>query len=412
VGNKPLKSLDSGETVKRYASLCCMFLLFCIDVVLETHPALPPCPINRVAKELLLDMDLCINDEKDVPLDSVGAALAALFIQTNSYHRPDNSFHVLQFVTLRMMKREGSFHDHSLVTRLISPLQYCVRMAFLYLYLDCTPEGGGAPVTPTAQRILTDMLGGDVEAIWNYSIEKKGINSPFWVMRGWQHLMASVTMYEGLPDTTFWVDSRCSQILVDGHRVVMSDVRGAIQKTFNQVALLLKSLTRGVTIPEFEFVNYDDNSANSTPGYNYLQGSSVFHKRQFGDEFLLTNWLRSGDPQGFRKPTNGNEPGEWDEKKIRLWLDEVDELTHALYFCFHCGCGQPARGTEEEVLKIVNTQEAPRNLFLRGDRFMVQTSYHKSQSISRHGKNRMVYLPPWLSQHLHTYLAFVRPAQM
>ncbi|KAA1103560.1 hypothetical protein PGT21_021893 [Puccinia graminis f. sp. tritici] len=141
-------------------------------------------------------------------------------------------------------------------------------------------------------------------------------------------------------------------------------------------------------------------------GFNYLVASAKYHN-QYSGRYLLESWMAAGDPWGFSKY------GEtWDRSTVQKWLDMANELTKALYFCVHCGCGQPARGTEEMTVKIVNTPEAMRNVFWRNGTFMIQTTYHKGQSISGHGKTRVVFLPGLLSQHLHHYLAFIRPTQI
>lgn len=173
----------------------------------------------------------------------------------------------------------------------------------------------------------------------------------------------------------------------------------------------MNSLTQGATLPSFDRSAYSDNPQVSDVGYNYLVSSDSYHQ-QYGQHHLLEQWLTKGDPWGFTKGGQTLEQIQWNHRVLQRWLDMSDELTKALYFCFHCGCGQPARGVEEMTIKIINTPEASRNVFWRGEHFMVQTIYHKSQSIVGHGKNRVTFLPGLLSQHLHNYLVFIRPIHM
>ncbi|PLW41348.1 hypothetical protein PCASD_08866 [Puccinia coronata f. sp. avenae] len=306
-----------------------------------------------------------------------------------------------------MLKVDGSYHPHHLITRIISPIQYCVRMAFLYLNLDCSPPPPDLPISvpsPYSSVILQNLLQDNLANMWTYTTESDKINTPFSAMRAWQHLMASVTMYEGLPETTFWADTDYKQLSIDGHTITLPQIEKTIQRTFERVGTLMEDLTKGAPLPRFDRSKYTDPPDCTDVGFNYLVASDSYHS-QFGPDFLLTTWLKRGDPASY---TLGGGRG-WNHGKIWDWLDLSDELTKALYFCFHCGCGQPARGTEEESIKIVNTPESPRSIFWRANTFMVRTTYHKTQAITGYGKNRAVFLPGWLSQHLHNYLAYIRP---
>ncbi|PLW07867.1 hypothetical protein PCANC_23450, partial [Puccinia coronata f. sp. avenae] len=204
-GNSPLNTLGSFKTVQHYASICTMFLVFCLGVSNKVHPGLPPCPLAPMAKQLLDSFSHSISNKQSIDPLAIGDCLVFLFIQVLSPLYSDTSFHVLQFITLKMLKVDGSYHPHHLITRIISPIQYCVRMAFLYLNLDCSPPPPDLPVSipsPYSSVILQDLLHNDLANMWTYTTESDKINTPFSAMRSWQHLMASVTMYEGLPETT------------------------------------------------------------------------------------------------------------------------------------------------------------------------------------------------------------------
>ncbi|PLW37895.1 hypothetical protein PCASD_05770 [Puccinia coronata f. sp. avenae] len=345
-GNSPLNTLGSFKTVQHYANICTMYLVFCMDVSSNAHPGLPPCPLTPMAKALLDSFSHSISNKQS-----------------------------------------------------IDPLA-----------IDCSPPPSDLPVTipsPYSSVILQDLLHNDLANMWTYTTESDKINTPFSAMRSWQHLMASVTMYEGLPETTFWADTDYKQLSIDGHTITLPQIEKTIQRMFERVATLMEDLTKGAPLPRFDRSKYTDPPDCTDVGFNYLVASDSYHS-QFGPDFLLTTWLKRGDPASY---TLGGGRG-WNHGKIRDWLDLSDELTKALYFCFHCGCGQPARGTEEESIKIVNTPESPRSIFWRANTFMVRTTYHKTQAITGYGKNRAVFLPGWLSQHLHNYLAYIRPAQL
>lgn len=401
---KPFKRLDTPEALKRYGETGGEFLAYCILVAQEIFPRLPACPLPDLAKELLLKLSTKVGAKQPVPNSLVTACFASLFIHTISWDLADTSFHALQYLLLRMIKQDGSYQPHFTMTLIIAQLQYCVRMAFLNLYL-----GIGA-MDELCLMVFRQCLNSDKNNIWTYLTEC-GENTPFWAMRQWMRQMATATLKEGLPDSTFWMDTTCTRIKVGKHAISLDEIKTTLQKTVDYVETLMVSATQGVQLPPFNRTAYTDEPSCTDVGFNYLVSSQLYHQ-QFGQHFLLRKWLEARDPWGFVQEGLQEGSVTWNGSAIQRWLNITDELTKTLYFCFHCGCGQPARGVEEGTIKFVNTAESARNVFWRGEQFMIQTMYHKTQSITGHGKNRVTFLPGLLSQHLHNYLAFVRPMQM
>jgi len=399
-------SLNSDSTVEKYAALCTMFLSFAIQLANNAYPTLPPCPIPPIAAEVLLILARNLDNNTPISDDIITACLSSLFIHTIPYTSGDIDFHVLRFIALCMIKKDGSYQPHHIVSRMLAQLQYCVRIAFINLYLGME-ESKHMPVW-----IAEQCLDSNHENMWDYLTEC-GKNTPFWALRSWMRLFTTVTLHEALPDATYWVDTARTTLTVGRHTVSIPDIRTTLQKTFEHVGTLMNSLTQGAVLPSFDRSAYSDNPHVSDVGFNYLVSSHSYHQ-QYGQHYLLNQWLAKGDPWGFTQSGLNESSGriQWNDTAIQRWLDISDELTAALYFCFHCGCGQPARGVEEMTIKIINIPESSRNVFWRGDRFMIQTTYHKGQSKVGHGKNRVTFLPGLLSQHLHNYLAFIRPMQM
>ncbi|KAA1128558.1 ATP-dependent DNA helicase sgs1 [Puccinia graminis f. sp. tritici] len=373
IGNKPMSPLANTSTIRNYATICAQYLVFCLQVTQNAFPNLPRCLINPLAKTLLTKLHDLKDASQPVPSQLITEILMALIIQVNPYGDLDTSFHLLQFVALRMIKPDDDNDDNNNNSNLVV--------------------------------ILDKGLDNNLDSMWNYITEGL-LNSPFWALRSWMHLMASVTMTEGLPETTHWVDSECSVLNIDNLSVSLNNVKRAIQSTFEHIGTLLGQLSQHVTLPPFDRVAYQDSPHVTDIGFNYLKASEAYHKL-YDDQYLVNALLCNRDPWGFYRDDQI-----WNYSAVQKWLDLSDELTQSLYFCFHCGCGQPARGTEEMSIKIINTPEGIRNVFWRGQSFMIRTTYHKGQSMSGHGKNRVTFLPGLLSQHLHHYLAFIRPAQI
>ena len=170
---KPFKRLDQTDTLTQYGETCGQFLAYCILVAQNVFPQLPICPLPSLAKELLLKLSSQLQDNQSISNSLITACLSSLFIHTIPYDLPDTSFHALQFFLLRMIKEDGSYHPHQILTGIISQIQYCVRMAFLNLYL------GIGSSHELCLSICNQCLDGDREHIWSYLTEC-GKNTPFW----------------------------------------------------------------------------------------------------------------------------------------------------------------------------------------------------------------------------------------
>ena len=65
-------------------------------------------------------------------------------------------------------------------------------------------------------------------------------------------LMTKVTLTEGLPDTTFWMDTMCTRLKVGKHTISLDEIRKTLQRTFDQVETLMASVTQGAKLPAFD----------------------------------------------------------------------------------------------------------------------------------------------------------------
>jgi len=92
-------------------------------------------------------------------------------------------------------------------------------------------------------------------------------------------------------------------------------------------------------------------------------------------------------------------------KKARQFLELLCIIVHLSY-------GQPARGTELEIIRILNTPDGERGLYWIDALVMVLGIYSKTQKIS--GRNRLVprFLPKAVGDLLIKYLAVVRPMEI
>ena len=323
-----------------------------------------------------------------------------------------------QFVALSMYKGDGSFHSAIQLTHLIADLQYSIRVATIYHYGSLARDKKDEILAETSSYVQVKQA---VDSIFDLCFEplhNDRFASPLATLCEWKRLGFSVLANDHLPDPTFWVDSSHEVLNVDNHTISISGIRTALQSASQYLDKQLLAIVNGCNLPPFNPAHLVETPRNNSPGFNYLAGSI----RNLGhtEYFLLSNWMAGRDPQGLLAPnwreTVGHDPklpgNVWNPSAAWKWLAEVDKYLDLIYFLYHVGCGQPARGREESLITTCNLESAPRNIYWRSTRFLIQTWYHKGQNITNRSKPRQVYLTPLLSIHLHRYLAYIRPIQL
>jgi hypothetical protein len=320
-----------------------------------------------------------------------------------------------QFIALSMLNEHGTFHAPREMTHNIAAVQYAIRLGTMFHWITNieSNEELGDPSDPTNDTELSLM---NEHFSW---ISNQSRASPFQTLRDWMRLATSVIMNQQLPNATRWADSQMTKLIVGSSTITIIGIQTAIRSTMTSLSTQFQIILNGTNFPDFLPSKLVDHSANNTLHYNYLSTSS---NNQLFQYKLLQDWVNSNGAR-----SHGILAGNWQEvlnqPQFHLdqffsppgawrWLECVDTLLEMIYFIYHIGCGQPARGTEETCMLLRNSNSAPRSVYWRTDRIMLQTWYHKGQNISHRSKPRQVYLPGELSMQLHNYLAYIRPVQM
>lgn len=177
--------------------------------------------------------------------------------------------------------------------------------------------------------------------------------------------------------------------------------------------LLWDSASRDA-VPSFNLASLQDNPANTTNGWSFLQHppnrlgqwdgwllNRIVHSPQLQDAFF---WPASQAGDYLPK-----EPA-WKADQGRQYLKLVQQFLTRLALLVLIFSGQPARGTELLSVRYQNTLVGGcRNLFLSHGVFSFATLYHKGYSLRGTTKRIYRYLPPELSHVLVQYLVLIRP---
>jgi hypothetical protein len=138
-------------------------------------------------------------------------------------------------------------------------------------------------------------------------------------------------------------------------------------------------------LPEVNLWRFKDDQEKEDMGYYFATISSVGWDEA---RALMGKWLISaGDPMGLF--------GDQDEGGVQEWMgtavddyNSVDKQFRILLYLVILFLGEgPPRGTEMMSIKFMNTCDGLRDIFIYLGRFMMVTSYHKSQGIT--GKQKV-----------------------
>ncbi|KAA1123924.1 hypothetical protein PGTUg99_000439 [Puccinia graminis f. sp. tritici] len=320
-----------------------------------------------------------------------------------------------QFIALSMLKEHGTFHQPREMTHNIAAVQYAIRLGTMFSWITNieSEEELEDPNDPTNDAELSLM-----KAHFSW-ISSQSRASPFQTLRDWMRLATSVIMNQQLPNSTRWADSEMTKLVVGTSTITIIGIQTALRATMTALSTQFQMILNGATLPDFLPSKFKDHLANNALHYNYLSTSS---NNQLFEYELLHDWVNSAE-EGSRGILADNWQEVLNQPEFNLneffsppsawrWLENVDTLLEMIYFIYHVGCGQPARGTEETCMLLRNSNSAPRSVYWRTDRIMLQTWYHKGQNVSHRSKPRQVYLTGELSMQLHNYLAYIRPVQI
>ncbi|KAA1077003.1 hypothetical protein PGT21_026606 [Puccinia graminis f. sp. tritici] len=324
---------------------------------------------------------------------------------------------VEQFIALSMIQEDGSFFAPLELTHNIAAVQYGIRLGLTFHWVALASEMDDDELEEDEEQDLSndaEMAKMRQHFSW---ISQDSRASPFMTLRDWMRLGSTFIMNEQVPDETHWVDSEMTRLMIGPSTITINGVQTSLRAVITSLRTEFQNVLKGVTLPDFLATELVDDSRNTSLHYNYLVPST---NEQLYRLKVLKDWTLNGNPQKVLAPNweeviqvpNPNLKRLWAPGPAWRWLERTDILLEYIYFMYHVGCGQPARGTEETCMLIRNTESAPRNVYWRGNRMMLQTWYHKGQNITHRSKPRQVYLTGELSMQLHNYLAYIRPVQL
>lgn len=415
--NNGLMPLQESSSTKEYASILAHFLLYLVRHVREPLDEEVDLQRRSITCIQRFEQACEISDNGQVSpgdADELEQALedllCDLFQRNIVMGEAEATIPVMNFLFLRMVETDGSYHPPEHLSHWLACLQYSIRLAFAVQFKKTSQH------LKLHRPEQDDGESFQLPAIKKFEWLYKRETAPFNIMRQLMHHVGKVLYTDQMPDRTAWCDAEQETLMVGEHTVTVSGIRNAIHYVDAGLDKDYEALVDGCAIPDMLTAQYTDAPLNTSPGFNYLVNSRHVHQQYH--LHMVKEWLKRGDRHGLYKANwqelvladgfipNGDM---WNLKKVWQWLELSDRFLEKLYFLYHVACGQPKRGTEEVVAQIINTSVAPRSIFWRGKQFGLATWYHKTRNQTGLNKPRMTFLTGKYSKLLHIYLGFMRP---
>jgi len=171
--------------------------------------------------------------------------------------------------------------------------------------------------------------------------------------------------------------------------------------------ILVDKLCFGENLTEHEsFAQLKDSRLDKDPGASIMSYEPNRKILSPSPKLLLTLALRQTAPR-WKSATSQSET--WNKNPMHTYLHLHELFLDYLLVACHILGGQPPRGSELLRLRITQTAESDRNLFLLNGQVVMVLRYHKGQAKSGMEKIIPRFLPAQVGKLVLCYLYFIRP---
>jgi len=208
-----------------------------------------------------------------------------------------------------------------------------------------------------------------------------------------------VVKKDGARANLVWADDGQS-FSINDKVIRLLDFTYLYKASMDQVERHLAQALLGWQAPTTDLSVVKDSLTCRTPGWCFLQ--------EPGNE--LQSAYKALSRRAWTLPALGLARNHrWDTKACMKYLEAGAQLSNDIFVAAHVTAGLPARGTEITSVKVYNTDQVLRNLFVLNGRFMIVFEYNKLKATNHRSFYVVRYLPSKLSNLLYQYLVYVRP---
>lgn len=161
----------------------------------------------------------------------------------------------------------------------------------------------------------------------------------------------------------------------------------------------LQGLFEGYSVPTLPLLqDLKEDTRNQEPGVSFLCLPGNQQRLGACTEAFITQARISFDPKQ-----------KLSKKRALLYLKKQRVFLRSLLVTLQQTGGQPARGPELLSIKVCNTAETSRSLYVDSDMIYSQVQYNKTNNKTLTPFFVVRYYPPFVSQLLYQYLVYIRP---
>ena len=338
------------------------------------------------------------DEEDDRLIDAIHTLCVSLICRERDefVDEEDFVFPLYRFLTLACIGENDKFMHVKWIPPIIAWLQWCCRAVVYREIMIQVKSHRNSKVGEELRRYV-----------------QINHNTPFNSIRQATHLASSIAgMGTGLGQTV-WLGKGHQKIAINGKAVSLSELQAFLKLRIEMAKdMLEKELLCGIKIDEFDYKsgNIIDKLNDISEGYSFIHNKlNRFEKHKT----MLLEKIEQ-DPQIAKRFIHSRDKLsiEWNVKGCERWLKKARRFLQILCVIVHLSYGQPARGTELEIIRILNGPDGERGLYWIDPLVMVLGTYSKTRQIS--GRDRLVprFLPKVVGDILIKYLALVRPMEI
>ena len=338
------------------------------------------------------------DEEDDRLIDAIHTLCVSLICRERDefIDEEDFVFPLYRFLVLACIDESDKFMHVKRIPPVIAQLQWCCR-ATVYREIMI--------------RIKSHRNSKVIEELCRYV--QINHNTPFNSIRQATHLASSIAGTGTGLGQTVWLGKGHEKIAINGKAVSLLELRAFLKSRIKMAKdMLEEELLCGIKIDEFgcRSGNIIDKLNDLTEGYSFI------HNKLNGFEKHKTTLLEKieEDPRIAKQFIRRRDKLsiEWNLKGCERWLKKTRRFLQILCVIMHLSYGQPARGTELEIIRILNGPDGDRGLYWIDPLVMVLGTYSKTRQIS--GRDRLIprFLPKVVGDLLIKYLALVRPMEI
>lgn len=204
-------------------------------------------------------------------------------------------------------------------------------------------------------------------------------------------------------------DDLGKSLVLDGHMIIMTSFRLMYQHIAKETRSHLQNdVLLGLEAPTFSYHGIWDELSNQTVGYSFITDQRIpFIKYKTS----LMRHLMDGKFQDrfYHQESSKGGTIQWNHQSVFSWFQACQHVLGGLFALLHYGAGQPARGTELQILTAHNTWTQTRNVFWFKGFLNIITWYNKTQTNSNKPRVILCSLPHQVADLFIIWFSFVMP---